>query len=340
MSAPVACLYQVPLIDLSSVSSCSGCSINTRGQAEYRSLQLAIDVDNHDGSTRLGIYPVNCVGNVVVAILTNVVLQVGNRGRNSAVAVLVIVGGISEQDHVIIVMIEGDCSLRSRSNVLVELLVAGSCEVSSAVQLRVIIAVQNNAGSSLVGVVVYCVDVDLCVTLNSAVQRVLDYVAANNSVAVLGPNLEFLRTVPDLVYMVISLISVGRLSSLEYVTVVNVGAALDAVVAEVNINNLSVVYAVGLVSQYGGSKYRGFLPIAQGLASDNLEAVSLVANEYGSVFVDCLNRTLNQLVVLNMVVANLAGEYVVVSRVAAVANNLQLVLVAGLGVGYDRSSGA
>lgn len=232
-------------------------------------------------------------------------------------------------------MIEGDCSLRSRSNVLVELLVVGSCEVSSAVQLRVVIAVQNNAGSSLVGVVVYCVDVDLGVTLNSAVQRVLDYVAANNSVAVLGPNLEFLRTVPDLVYMVISLISVGRLSSLEYVTVVNVGAALDAVVAEVNINNLSVVYAVGLVSQYGGSKYRGFLPIAQGLASDNLEAVSLVANEYGSVFVDCLNRTLNQLVVLNMVVANRAGEYVVVSRVAAVANNLQLVLVAGLGVGYD-----
>ena len=62
--------------------------------------------------------------------------------------------------------------------------------------------------------------------LNSAVQGVLDNVAACNIIAILGPNLDGLGAVPDLEYVVVGLVSIGGLGSLEYVTVVNVGAPL------------------------------------------------------------------------------------------------------------------
>ena len=170
-------------------------------QVEYAGIQLAIGVDNHNLGLST-VSPVDCVGNVISAILTNVILQVGNGSRSYAGAILVVVRGVSEQDDGIIIVVEGEnvCSLSSSSlsGSLIYLSSAVSrCKVSSAVQLIAVIAVQNNAGST-VSLSKYLVNADLGVVLNSAVQGVLDNVAACNIIAILGPNLDGLGAVPDL----------------------------------------------------------------------------------------------------------------------------------------------
>ena len=195
------------------------------GQTKYAGIQFAIGVDNHDlslGRLVLSVLlnPVDCVGNVIVAVLTNEVLQVGNGSRSYAGAVLVIVGGVSEQDDGIIIVVEGEnvCSLSSSlSGSLIYLSSAVSrCKVSSAVQLIAVIAVQNNALSTS-RLSKYLVYADLGVVLNSAVQRVLNDIAACYILTILGPNLDGLGAVPNLEYVVVGLVSIGGLGSLEYV---------------------------------------------------------------------------------------------------------------------------
>lgn len=317
-------------------------------QVEYAGIQLAIGVDNHDlslGRLVLSVLlnPVDCVGNVISAILTNVILQVGNGSRSYAGAVLVVIGGVSEQDDGIIIVVEGEnvCSLSSSSlsGSLIYLSSAVSrCKVSSAVQLIAVIAVQNNAGST-VSLSKYLVNADLGVVLNSAVQGVLDNVAACNIIAILGPNLDGLGAVPDLEYVVVGLVSIGGLGSLEYVTVVNVGAALYVIGAKVGIYNLSVRNTIALVSQNDRREYGSFLPVTEILAGNNLEAVGLVTYEYNCILIDSRYATLGQLIVLNIVRSNNRGNNIVTSLVRAaidgITNDLQLVLITRLGVGYN-----
>ena len=312
-------------------------------QVEYAGIQLAIGVDNHDlslGRLVLSVLlnPVDCVGNVISAILTNVILQVGNGSRSYAGAVLVVIGGVSEQDDGIIIVVEGEnvCSLSSSSlsGSLIYLSSAVSrCKVSSAVQLIAVIAVQNNAGST-VSLSKYLVNADLGVVLNSAVQGVLDNVAACNIIAILGPNLDGLGAVPDLEYVVVGLVSIGGLGSLEYVTVVNVGAALYVIGAKVGIYNLSVRNTIALVSQNDRREYGSFLPVTEILAGNNLEAVGLVTYEYNCILIDSRYATLGQLIVLNIVRSNNRGNNIVTSLVRAaidgITNDLQLVLITDL----------
>ena len=137
-----------------------------------------------------------------------------------------------------------------------------------------------------------------------------------NIIAILGPNLDGLGAVPDLEYVVVGLVSIGGLGSLEYVTVVNVGAALYVIGAKVGIYT-TLAYGTPLllsartteVNTEDSFQSRRSLPVT------TFEAVGLVTYKYNGVLVDCTYSALLQLVVLNKVIFYTIGNNIITSHV-------------------------
>lgn len=154
---------------------------------------------------------------------------------------------------------------------------------------------------------------------------------------IIAPQLNGLRAVPSVDYLVLVLVGVGARLNGVNVTVVNVRAACHAVILQISHNNLSVVNAVGCVSQNNRVKLDSVLPVLQILTGNNLVGVGLVTYEYSCVVIDSRNSlalsSLDKTLVVNRV-TSLGIEYIVASLLR-VGQNLNLVVVARLAVGNE-----